>query len=410
MNKQYFRQRITAGRGVAALIALLALLISMSSMSALAQSKDGGKPLLATRPAGAQYFQDIAPGSFWYQYTAILYTQGIVSGYPCGTPPAGQCVPPNNLPYYIQAASVTRGEMSRYIVQARSRPGIYISGDNGLDSITVQHQSSYYGITATNTFTQGVGLYGENAGYGGTRDGLSSMGEGVYGYSSALTESVGVGAYSVNYTSLWTDLARPSAYYGIFAQNGGAQFGDQFNVSRNSVFIRGNLIVEGSKGGYVVDIMRNTGSTDLHPGEVVAAAGMVAATAQLGEIPVASVAMSGKAYDSGVLGVVDQKWIPGDPNAAMAAKARSGYYDTEATVIRPGEYMSVVTLGAYKAVKVDASNGPIRVGDLLTTSGTTAGAAMAVKDKSAAFGAVVGKALGELNSGSGMIPLMVTLK
>ena len=74
-----------------------------------------------------------------------------------------------------------------------------------------------------------------------------------------------------------------------------------------------------------------------------------------------------------------------------------------------GGYVSVVTLGAYKLVKVDASFGAIHAGDLLTTS-SHAGYAMKVTDKVAAIGAIIGKALGNLDSGTGTVPVLVMPK
>jgi hypothetical protein len=58
---------------------------------------------------------------------------------------------------------------------------------------------------------------------------------------------------------------------------------------------------------------------------------------------------------------------------------------------------------------VDASFGPIHAGDLLTTS-THAGYAMKATDKLQAFGAVIGKAMGDLTTGMGTIPVLDTLK
>jgi hypothetical protein len=58
--------------------------------------------------------------------------------------------------------------------------------------------------------------------------------------------------------------------------------------------------------------------------------------------------------------------------------------------------------------KVDADCGPVEVGDMLTTS-PTPGHAMRAVDPVRAFGAVVGKALGSLQSGRGLIPILVTL-
>jgi hypothetical protein len=59
--------------------------------------------------------------------------------------------------------------------------------------------------------------------------------------------------------------------------------------------------------------------------------------------------------------------------------------------------------------KVDASYGPIAVGDPLTTS-ATAGHAMKANDPRQAFGAVLGKALGSLREGQALIPVLVALQ
>jgi hypothetical protein len=59
--------------------------------------------------------------------------------------------------------------------------------------------------------------------------------------------------------------------------------------------------------------------------------------------------------------------------------------------------------------KVSTENGPIRVGDLLVTS-SKFGYAMRGTKKSAMAGAVVGKALGALSSGSGVISALVSLQ
>src|SRR5262249_140249 len=59
--------------------------------------------------------------------------------------------------------------------------------------------------------------------------------------------------------------------------------------------------------------------------------------------------------------------------------------------------------------KVDAAHGAIRVGDLLTTS-PTVGHAMKAAEPGKAFGAVLGKALSALASGTGLIPILVALQ
>lgn len=59
--------------------------------------------------------------------------------------------------------------------------------------------------------------------------------------------------------------------------------------------------------------------------------------------------------------------------------------------------------------KVDARDAPIEIGDLLTTS-STKGYAMKAEDPMKAFGAVIGKALGSIKEGLGMIPVLVALQ
>jgi hypothetical protein len=59
--------------------------------------------------------------------------------------------------------------------------------------------------------------------------------------------------------------------------------------------------------------------------------------------------------------------------------------------------------------KVDADISPIQIGDLLATS-STPGHAMSASDPVRAFGAVLGKALGSLKSGKGLISVLVALQ
>lgn len=59
--------------------------------------------------------------------------------------------------------------------------------------------------------------------------------------------------------------------------------------------------------------------------------------------------------------------------------------------------------------KVDAEYGPIEVGDLLTTS-ETPGYAMKASDPSRSFGAVIGKALRSIDTGRGLIPVLISLQ
>jgi hypothetical protein len=68
-----------------------------------------------------------------------------------------------------------------------------------------------------------------------------------------------------------------------------------------------------------------------------------------------------------------------------------------------------VALSGKVFCQVDATYGPIEVGDLLTTSATP-GHAMTAQDSARAFGAVLGKAIAPLRAGQGLIPVLVALQ
>jgi hypothetical protein len=59
--------------------------------------------------------------------------------------------------------------------------------------------------------------------------------------------------------------------------------------------------------------------------------------------------------------------------------------------------------------KVDAQYASIEIGDLLTTS-PTPGHAMKVDDPIKGFGSVIGKALRPMQTGQGLIPILIALQ
>ncbi len=70
-----------------------------------------------TGPVASQSFEDLPPGSTFYDFVGRLASQGYISGYACGG--AGEpCVPPLNLPYFRPNASVTRGQISKIVSEA----------------------------------------------------------------------------------------------------------------------------------------------------------------------------------------------------------------------------------------------------------------------------------------------------
>lgn len=216
-----------------------------------------------------------------------------------------------------------------------------------------------------------------------------------------------------------------------------------------SLSVGGDLWVSGSKAGYVVDIMQNAGDQPLEAGDVVVIVG--SAPAVMGQIPVVRVAKTGEEYSTAVVGIVDQAvYVPDKstmeayerqeqerndaferrtqaetlamengtdagvvdipiPPVTVTDQDASIHADPNRASMSTGEYISVVTLGSYRAIKVDAAYGPIHAGDLLTSS-PHAGFAMKASDKDRTSGAIIGKALGDLEVGTGTVPVMVTLK
>ena len=101
-----------------------------------------------------------------------------------------------------------------------------------------------------------------------------------------------------------------------------------------------------------------------------------------------------KNYDSRVVGVI----------------AGAGKYKPGIVMDKNGEpnRLPVAIMGKVYC-KVDARQAAINVGDLITTS-ERAGYAMKATDRNLAFGAVIGKALQPVKSGTAIIPILVNLQ
>src|SRR5262249_28040798 len=106
--------------------------------------------------------------------------------------------------------------------------------------------------------------------------------------------------------------------------------------------------------------------------------------------------VSAKAYDRTVAGIVSGA---GGVNPGMLM----GHHGT----VADGKHPVALTGRVY--CLADATDGPIQPGDLLTTSATP-GHAMKVSDPPRAQGAILGKAMGSLQDGKGLVLVLVTLQ
>ncbi|HYP40218.1 MAG TPA: S-layer homology domain-containing protein [Chloroflexia bacterium] len=70
-----------------------------------------------------QFFEDVPPGSTFYDWIQRLAWRGIVGGYLCGGTPQEPCVTPNNRPYFRAGNNATRGQAVKIIVNAFNNIG-----------------------------------------------------------------------------------------------------------------------------------------------------------------------------------------------------------------------------------------------------------------------------------------------
>jgi len=293
---------------------------------------------------------------------------------------------------------------------------------------------SSYGVYAYATGDYSYGVY--SRAYG-----VSSPG--VYGYSEGFDSPAVIGVtYSDNDTcyvgdyycasgvlaNSWGDAYGSFAYgdmrSGVIGISNDTNYfaGAFYNYNGNDdpglyvggeTYLAGYLTVGAGKSGYVVDIALNAGSEPLERGDVVVVVGMDAPV--VGEIPVMRVQKATPETASGIVGVVDVLYEACDrPAEEMQAGEGCGGYNPDVTTIQPGQHLGVVTLGAFQWLKVDAST-PIKAGDLLSISPTAGVAAKAQQITIEGYsfyapGTIIGKALQDLDSGTGYIAVFVSLK
>jgi hypothetical protein len=376
--------------GIVAISALMVIAIVGSGAWSASAAPPAPRSDGRDAPADTQYFQDVPSGDPFFGYVNTLFLEGIINGYPCGGP-GEPCVPPN-LPYYRPGGNLTRAQMAKII--------------NTSQNLSTEAIVSPFKIV-TNA-ARGVAVWGGTGGSGPSHS-VTDINAGLYGNATGLANSVGLLAVALHDNAAVFSSSAASSY-SILVPNNGADIERGASGPTDALYVNGHITITGGCTGCALDeVMMNTGTTDLHPGDVVALGALAPEGTTVNGNPVAGVSTSSVAYDTGVVGVVGLRYTPGDPNAPMGTMQRTGGRDDNSKVVKPGEYMTVITQGVYKLVKVDTGKDGIHAGDLLTTGGS-AGAAMKATDKVASIGALLGKAMGNLDSGVGYVPVLVTLK
>ena len=262
----------------------------------------------------------------------------------------------------------------------------------GVEGITFSNEG--FGVAGV-ALASGTGAYGVAGTYGSTTGG---GGGGVLGQTEATTDFTSAVRGNANGTS------------------GGsvAIFGEQFSPDAGAgLFINranGPLLI-GAAGPSATNVFRVDGT-----GRVFADGGFQPNGADFAE----SMMVAGdiRKYEPGDLLEIDAR---GDRRLELAQAAYSplvaGIYST-----KPGMLGSARNIDAQNAIdevplavvgivpcKVTTENGPIQAGDLLVTS-SLAGHAMKGTDRSKMLGAVIGKALQSIETGTGVIQVLVTLQ
>lgn len=238
-----------------------------------------------------------------------------------------------------------------------------------------------------------AGVYGENAGGAGVK-GFSGDSDGVQGYAKnsgrsgvmGMNTGDGVGVLGQAEQTGAGVYARSKEGTGLVAKGGKrAGFFDGAVDINGSLTVTADITVSGDVRLVGADLAEQFSVV----GDAAAEPGCVMVLAEDADC----VRVSHKAYDKRVAGVVSGA---GSYRPAIVLDRRDDHDR------RP------LALTGKVWCKVDASFGAVDIGDLLTTS-PTLGHAMSATDPARAFGAVIGKALGSLSSGLGLVPVLVAL-
>jgi len=154
---------------------------------------------------------------------------------------------------------------------------------------------------------------------------------------------------------------------------------------------------------HLVDTFINASGQKLKTGDVIKLKGTPVTRFRglNNKAPVAEVTLADRENDPLVIGIVDCEAIPD-------AESPDTRIDPEdPTFIENGGELYVVTLGTFAHCQVDATEAPIEVGDLLTSSKNPGHAKKATTPQ---IGSIIGKALEPMAKGTGYIAVFVNIQ
>ena len=261
----------------------------------------------------------------------------------------------------------------RAVVGAVDEDGTGVWGEvkTGTGVVGVVHEGNGAGVSGRNDSGDGVMGVGRRGVVG-----ISDTYQGVYGKS---VDNSGVVGESDRMHAVFA-ITHSAGSAGVYATN---TAGGNAGLFEGNVTVTGDLILAGADVAEQFDVSEGS-SADVAPGSVVVLddAGRITPSRQ--------------AYDSRVVGIVAGA---GDRVPALVLDRVEG----------TGAVRQPLAVVGKAWCLADASETPIVVGDLLTTS-VRAGHAMRARDKVASIGATIGKALSPLPSGTGPVLVLVGLR
>jgi hypothetical protein len=286
-------------------------------------------------------------------------------------------------------------------VLARSASGTAIwalgAGDPATapDAVYAQTSSSEHAAVSANNYGKGFGVWAfsqEGAALQASTNGDSDA-------IRASTASRGHAAVSATNTADANPALGPFSQFGVWASSNNTAIYGQGNPAgyfdgdiyaqgylycNLDVRVAGDLLLINSSSGDIAE------DFDLEDDPANAEPGTVLVIHQSGKLSACT-----EPYDTRVAGVVSGA---GNLRPAIVLQRLQE---------RPDR--SPLALVGKALCKVDAAFGSIAAGDLLTTSATP-GHAMKVADRTKAVGAILGKALYPLDTGHGLVPILVSLR
>ena len=278
------------------------------------------------------------------------------------------------------------------------------TGANGAGVYGETTGSNGIGVKGYATGTSGIGVYGEGPEWAGYFAGNIYTSGSIYMPSNShIVNGDGRQVFHTGWSGLFGDYTTINSGYdwssgepvsvvaganGVFFTKGDAS-GNPFSETLAKVDTNGKLSCA---------VLEITGGSDLaEPFETRTSEAIIAGSVMvIDPNHVGRLKLSRKSYDRGVAGVVSGA---GGINPGMMLTQKGSTLDGTTPIALSGRVYCLA----------DASAGPIKPGDLLTTADLP-GHAMRVTDYQKAHGATLGKAMSALENGQGMVLVLVGLQ